>query len=117
MSKLSEYLKLLPAGFANLDKVIEGVRNELKLELGVLPKEEEEVIIGRRLICSTCPFMSKNAQKAGWYSTKRTEEHCTGCGCPLNIRTASLESNCGLEDYNKQYPTVPPIELKWKKTK
>lgn len=117
MSILSEYIKLLPKGIANIDKVIEGIRNNIKLEAGTLSEEDEDVIVGRRLICSTCPFMSKNAEEAGWYSSDRKEEHCTGCGCPISIRTASLESNCGIEDYNNKYPQSPTLTLKWTKVK
>lgn len=116
MSKLSEYLKLIPRGIKNLDKLIEGVTNQVKIELGTIPEEDLEVIVGRRLICNTCPFLSTNALKLGIYSTDRTDEHCIHCGCPKNTRTASLESNCGIEEYNKNNPN-DPLELKWKKVK
>lgn len=112
MSKLSEYIKLIPNGLKNLDKIIESIANQIKLELGTISDEDKEIIIGRRLICSQCPFNSINATKAGWYASSRTDIHCTQCGCPINTRTASLEANCGLEEHNKQYPDKP-ILLKW----
>lgn len=114
MSKLSEYIKLLPRAIKNIDKVIEGHRNNIRLENGTLPPEEEEVIIGRRLICQECPFNSINAVKFGFYTTDRTDYHCTQCGCPINAKTASLSSNCGIEVHNDLYPESP-IPLRWTK--
>lgn len=116
MSKLIEYLKLIPRGIANIDKVVEGLKNQVKIELGIIPEDDLEVIVGRRLICSQCPYMSANAKKMGVYETDRIDEHCTMCGCPLVTRTASLESDCGIEAYNTNHPnnTIP---LKWKKVK
>lgn len=116
MSKLSEYIKLVPNGLKNIDKVIEALTNQVKMELGTLPKEEQEVIIGRRLICQTCPFNSKNAVLMGFYKTERTDEHCIHCGCPIITRTASLESNCGIEEYNKKH-SENKLTLKWSKIK
>lgn len=116
MSKLGEYIKLLPKGIHNLPKIIEAVTNLAKMELGTLPQEDLEVIVGRRLICTTCPFMSKNAEKAGVYKTDRPDEHCSLCSCPISTKTASLESNCGIEEYNNNNPDNP-MELKWKAVK
>lgn len=116
MSKLSEYLALIPAGLHNISGVVDGLRNQLKLELGTIPQEDEDEIIRRRLICSTCPFMSVNAVRAKTYSTSRNDEHCTQCGCPILTKTASLQSNCGIENYNMQNPNNP-LPLKWEKFK
>lgn len=116
MSKLAEYLALIPKGFKNIDKVLEGIVNQVKLEFGTLPQEEQEIIMGRRAICASCPFMSLNAKKLGFYTTDREDEHCTQCGCPIGTRTASLESNCGLETYNEANPETK-LPLKWEKTK
>lgn len=112
MSRLSEYLKLIPDGVKNLGGVIEGLRNELKMANGTLDEDEQDEIIRRRLICSTCPFMSKNAAKSGIYATQRLDEHCIHCGCPIDTRTASLTSPCGIATYNKKHPEAP-MELKW----
>lgn len=112
MSKLSEYIKLLPRAIKNIDKIIDGYRNNIKLENGTLSKEVEDIIIGRRLICSQCPFNSIAATKAGWYGSSREEEHCTQCGCPITTKTAALEANCGLEEFNKQHPNNQ-IPLQW----
>jgi len=116
MGKLQEYLKLIPRGIANLDKVIEGLANEVKMEFGVLPQDDVDVIVGRRLICSHCPHNSINATKLGVYATKRTDEHCIMCGCPIITKTASLESDCGIEQYNKNNP-FSPLDLRWTKVK
>lgn len=114
MSALVEYLKLIPKGLPHIDKLLEGVINEVKMELGTIPQEELDIIVGRRLICKTCPFMSANAVKLGIYETDRTDEHCKHCGCPTSTRTASLESNCGIEEYNKLNKDNPLL-LKWTK--
>ena len=116
MGKLAEYIKLLPEGIKNLSKVIEGIKNQVKMELGTISEEDLEIITGRRLICSTCPFNSKNAVAKGFYRTDREDEHCIHCGCPLDTRTVSLESNCGIEKYNELNPKTP-LALKWKKVK
>lgn len=116
MSKLTEYIKLLPKGIKNLPKIIEGLRNQAKIELGTLPEDELEVIIGRRLICSTCPFNSVNATKAGVYASSRDDVHCTMCGCPIDVKTASLLANCGIEDYNLKNKNNP-LPLKWTNVK
>jgi len=112
MSKISEYLKLIPEGLKNIDKVAEAVINQVKSSYGGLPEDEVEEITRRRLICAACPFMSKNAVEAGIYTTKREDEHCIHCGCPISTRTASLLSECGIASYNRKHPESP-MELKW----
>jgi hypothetical protein len=116
MSKLTEYLKLIPAGIDNLPAVVEGIRNNVKLENGTLTQDEEDEIIRRRLICSTCPFMSLNAVAAGTYKTNRTDAHCTMCGCPIKTKTASLASDCGIATYNARN-LDNQLQLKWEKYK
>lgn len=126
MSKFKEYLKLIPKGLPNFDKIVSGVINEVKLEYGLLPEDEQEEIMRRRLICNQCPLFSKNVLKdqseyvklfGVEYSTDRlTENHCSICGCPEKIRTSSLEADCGLIDYNENNPDNIQ-ELKWKKYK
>jgi hypothetical protein len=59
MSKLSEYIALIPRGIKNIPQILEAVSNQTRMELGYLPKQKVDVIIGRRLICATCPYMSK----------------------------------------------------------
>lgn len=120
MSKLTEYIKLIPRGIKDLDKVIQGIRNDVKLEAGTLPQHMQDIIIGRRLICSTCPYLSKNAKTSEeylqltgkHYETDRTEDHCSMCGCPINIRTATMTKDCGLEVWNFEQSDNQP--LKWK---
>lgn len=116
MSKLLEYIKLIPRGIKNLDKVVEGLTNQVRIELGTIPQDDLEIIVGRRLICGECPYLSTNAVKLGLYTTDRTDEHCTHCGCPISTRTASLDSDCGIEVYNKDNPDSP-LKLKWEKVK
>ena len=116
MSYLSETLNLVVKGIPNIVQIAEGVKNQIKIELGTIPEEDLEIITARRLICLGCPFMSKNAVVLGLYSTDRDYDHCMHCGCPISTRTASLDSNCGLEEYNKNN-IDNPIPLKWEKIK
>ena len=122
MSRLSEYLALVPRGIKNLPQILEAVTNQVKMEMGALPKEKQDIIIGRRLICATCPYMSRNAVKGyeiegktDVYKTDRDDDHCIWCGCPIASRTASLEMNCGIQNYNHE--NQKDIPLKWKEEK
>lgn len=118
MSKLSEYLKLLPNGLANISDVLKGFINDKTLD--TLPEDKRDEIIRRRIICSECPFMSENAKTSqdfkdfsgSYYRSQRDDHHCTHCGCPISTRTASLDSNCGIEKYNKSHPDKQ-LPLKW----
>lgn len=117
MSKFIEFAKLVPAGLKNLDKIVESYTNQVKMEFNMLNQEDVDIIVGRRLICSQCPFNSINAKESGLYTGDRTDFHCIQCGCPIHTKTASLEANCGLEIYNDKNPSNQ-IPLKWeKKTK
>lgn len=122
MSKLSEYLALVPRGIKNLPQILEAVTNQVQMEMGTLPKESKDIIIGRRLICATCPYMSRNAVKGyeidgktDVYNTDRDDDHCIWCGCPIASRTASLEMNCGIQNYNHE--NKKDLPLKWKEEK
>lgn len=122
MSAIGEYLKLIPAGLPNSAKIVEAIVNNVQLKLNNLPEDEKDEIIRRRVICQTCPFMSKNATTSqefisltGYhYKTHRTDDHCSFCGCGINMRTSGLGSNCGIETWNKDHPDNK-ISLKWTK--
>jgi len=118
IGRFIEFLKLVPRGIKNADKILEGIVNNVKLNNGTLPEDEQEEIIRRRLICATCPFTSSNAvtNTALNYKTDRIDEHCIHCGCPIATKTASLEANCGIEIYNANNPTTP-MKLKWESYK
>ena len=110
--KLIEYLKLVPEGIKNYDKVIEGVKNDKRFTKGLLSEEEASEIIRRRIICESCPFLSTNAIAAGVYKSDRDDEHCIMCGCNKDFKTACLTCNCGIEAHNKN--NDDNLELKWK---
>ncbi len=114
MSKLTEYISLIPKGLANIDEVAAGWLNVVKEELGQLSEDEQYVIATRRSICAGCPFESTNAKELAHYETKRTESHCTLCSCPLKAKTASLSSVCGAQYYNETHPDKPQLEVRWK---
>lgn len=115
MSRLLEYLKLIPQALSKPDKIIEGWVNDIKLRNGELPDAEVAEIIRRRLICEECPFTSSNAvaNPAMGYRTARLDEHCILCGCPRDKKTAALSENCGAEVFNQSNPKQKPIELRW----
>lgn len=110
MKKILEYLRLIPKGLKNINKVVEGIDNEKSFEAGELSMEESLEVVRRRSICATCPFMSTNAVELGTYTTTRDDEHCTLCACNIKYKTACMTCECGIEEYNK---TNPPIPLKW----
>lgn len=124
MSKFTEYLKLIPRGLPNAGQILESIVKDVQMKLGRLPEEQQKEIIRRRLICQTCPFMSKNAKTSleyrlltgANYDTDRLDEHCSFCGCELNMRTRALSSNCGIETWNKSNPKNQ-LPLKWTKFK
>lgn len=111
--KILDYLKLIPKGIKNSSKIIEGIKNDSKFINGELSQEEAQEIINRRLICMTCPFMSRNAVENGLYKTTRTDDHCSLCECNIDYKTACLTCNCGIEEHNKNNPSNP-LDLKWK---
>lgn len=112
MGIITEYLKLMIEGLKHPDDVIEGWVNDAKLENGNLSDDETTEIIRRRKICEECPFMSRNAIKAGNYSSNRTDDHCIHCKCPIKKKTACLNCNCGIENYNRLVKKEA-MPLKW----
>lgn len=112
MGKLTEYIKAVSNALKHPEHVIEGWINDAKLKKGDLPEDEAIEIIRRRAICATCPFMSKNAIADGNYVSKREDEHCIHCLCPIDTKTACLECNCGIENYNRKIKNNK-IPLKW----
>lgn len=116
MSVIKDYLKLIPLALKNSPEIIEGIINTVKMNNGTLPEDEQEEIIRRRAICELCPFMSENAKKDPLqnYQSSRLDKHCSMCGCNLELKTSSLESNCGIEIHNQQNPDNQ-MELKWTK--
>ena len=125
MSKFKEYLKLIPKGLPNFSQIVDGIINDVRLEYNNLPECEQEEIMRRRMICNQCPLFSLNAKINDSeyqklyntpFSTERTDGFCTICGCPEKIRTASLEADCGLSEYNEDNPDNIQT-LKWEKFK
>lgn len=113
MSLLLEYIKMLREGMKSPSKVVEGISNAVKMEYGLLPKDEQDEIIRRRLICQGCPMMSKNREG---YTIHRKEDHCTLCSCPIKSKTASLDSSCGAVTHNKRHPESP-LPVLWEQYK
>ena len=121
MNRYLEYLKLIPKGIPSMDSIVEGVINNVELHHKALPHAFKNEIIRRRIICTSCPFNNVNAKSSDeyfkltgkHYKSNRKKLHCSFCGCPINIKTASLSSNCGIEDWNNENKNNS-LELKWK---
>lgn len=120
MSKFGEILKLIPLALGNPEKIIEGWRNDIKLEKGELPEDEMEEILRRRAICYSCPFNSILAKTSPEYfnitgkhfETDRTDLFCSSCSCNISYKTSSLSSECGIYTLNEEFPNQK-TEPKW----
>lgn len=58
----------------------------------------EEIAAQRLQICKTCPHHSTNAKSKG-YKTRRLDDHCTHCGCPLATKTRALQKGCPINNW------------------
>lgn len=122
MSKITEYVSLLIKGAPHTKEIIGGILKNVQLKYGSLSEEEKTEIVKRRFICANCPFMSKNAITSNEYKeltgknykAYRKIDHCSFCGCGIEMRTSSLHSECGAETWNKEHPGNT-IDLKWTK--
>lgn len=122
MSKLTEYLKLIPKGIPHTKEIVESIVNNINLHRKHLSENKKDEIIRRRIICTTCPFMSKNALNSSEYyslvgynyHTDRNDDHCVFCGCNIEMRTGSLSSRCGIDSWNKDNPGKE-LTVKWDK--
>lgn len=122
MSQIAEYIKLLPRAIPNADKILKAIITDVQYRNGKLSEDKKAELVRRRVICTGCPFMSLNAKTSEEYfnlvginyKTLRKEEHCSFCGCGINKRTASFDSNCGIETWNEENPDKQ-IPLKWTK--
>lgn len=95
----------------NADKIVKGAVNAVMIKR--LKKDLQKVIEERRSICGLCEYNSKNAVEAGWYQSERPDDHCVMCDCNIKMKTASLDSSCGIEVYNLE--NNENLELKWEK--
>jgi len=122
MSKISEYLALIPKGIPNALDIVKAIKVNSQMEHGSLPKDKLNEIVRRRIICASCPFNSENAKVSDEYEsliganykTTRNDVHCAFCGCPVNIRTAALNKDCGMSSWNEDHPDQK-LTLKWDK--
>lgn len=122
MNPFKEYLAITKKGLKNIDKVFEGIRNDVTNRFKLLSEEKKEVIATRMDICLNCPYNSKNATTSKQYElltgdnyeTSRPELHCSLCGCTVTFKVSSLNSNCGIETWNEENPTKT-LPLKWSK--
>jgi hypothetical protein len=99
---MNRFFKLIPKIIKNRKKIVEGFLNDIKMDKGHLSKEEQEVILERRLICEYCEDNSKTAFP-----------YCKLCGCDIKIKTACFTTCCGAAEYNKLVDESHQKEVKW----
>ncbi len=122
MSQFAEYVSLFLKGLPHSKEIADSIIKGVQMKYGTLPEDEKEEIIRRRMICASCPLMSKNATtsqeyfslKGEHYPLKKRADHCAMCGCGIDMRTRSLNSDCGLYSWNEDNPTKQQ-PLKWTK--
>jgi hypothetical protein len=122
MNPFADYIKLLKQGLKNSDKIVEGISMKTLKEFNLLNDEDKHAISDRMDKCIDCPYNSRNAKVSTEYlalfsqpyATGRNDFHCSLCGCLIELKTASLSSNCGIETWNERNPTKQ-MELKWTK--
>lgn len=72
----------------NIKQIAEGWKNV------AIKNEHVELVAKDRLaICRECPFHSSKAK------TKRPDEHCTKCGCPLISKTRCMTCSCPIDKW------------------
>jgi len=122
MSKITEYFDLFLKGVPHSKEILDSIVKNVQIKMNTLPEDQKEEIIKRRLICETCPFMSRHAPTSPeykaltgrHYKVYRRGDHCSFCGCGIEMRTASLDSDCGIETWNSANADKK-IPLKWTK--
>lgn len=135
-SKFKEYFNLYKHAITDIDKVIASRWNKALDAVGKLDEDKKQEAERRLAICLECPFNSVKAKtsaeftefyreamrKAGtpveyplvpMYSTNRDDKdlHCAWCGCDIDAKVLSMDSKCGIENYNEVYNMNKP--LKW----
>lgn len=95
---VKDYLHMIKKGVSNIDKVLEASGNILLDSFNLLSEEKKKIAQERYEACMTCPFMSKNAVEFGIYQTSRTEAHCSLCGCVIEGKVMSFESDCAIRE-------------------
>jgi hypothetical protein len=120
MSKFTEYINLAIKGLPHSPEILQGIVTNIQLKHNTLSEDKKAEIVRRRIICSVCPFMSTNVSNSKEYEnltgksyiSTRNTPHCCMCGCPLESKTASFGSNCGIETWNSENPDKM-LDLKW----
>ena len=124
MNPFKEYVAMSLKGLKNIDKVLEGMKNETAQKFRTLSDEKKEIISSRMDICLDCPYNSGNAKTSPeykeltgkHYDTTRPELHCALCGCVTTFKVAALSSDCGISEWNLNNPGKQ-LPLKWRAIK
>tara|TARA_R100000900_G_C3259139_1_gene149089 strand:- start:139 stop:465 length:327 start_codon:yes stop_codon:yes gene_type:complete len=79
-------LNKIIGAFGNIDKILEGVKNN------IFKKEDVEQIAKLRWQhCAICPALDETGDKC---AVNGTQPCCADCGCSLGIKIRSLSSDC-----------------------
>ncbi len=96
MGLLSDKFAMVKKGLENISNVVEGNLNYYADQFGLLDVDKKEEADRRYEICKRCPFISQTAVVHDFYTTDRTDEHCSVCLCPIEKKVMSMEEECGL---------------------
>lgn len=114
MKKLIEdYQTMLKRGLASFDKVLEAGGNILLDRFNLLSEDKKAEAQKRWELCMSCPFMSENIKDKGVYTTTRKEPHCSICGCIIDGKVMSFESDCAIKEYSME--NIPGWKARWYK--
>ena len=117
---INEYVNLVKNGIKNKDQIIEGLIKGAAVKNGEVNEIDLAEILKRKDICASCPFNSAIGIANGTYRSNLPFQHCQLCQCRIggeDTKEYCLSCNCGAEAYNKMYPHLPALEVRWRATR
>jgi hypothetical protein len=117
---IKEYVELVRKGIANKDDIIDALVTGAAVKNGEVNEEDLAEILRRKDICASCPFNSAIGIANGTYRSNLPFQHCQLCQCRIggeDTKEYCLSCNCGAEAYNKMYPHLPALEVRWRATR
>jgi len=79
-------LNKIIAAFGNMDKILEGVKNN------IFKKDDVEQVVKLRYNhCVSCKYLDTKGDKC---AVNGTQPCCADCGCSLALKLRSLSSGC-----------------------
>jgi hypothetical protein len=117
---IREYAEVVKNGIKNKDQIIDALMMGAAVKNGKVDDADLAEILRRKDICAACPFNSKNAIAKGTYVSALPYQHCALCQCRIggeDTKEYCLSCTCGAEAYNKMYPHLTQLEVKWRATR